>query len=298
MSIKNRTVNILSFKAAMVILVISLMITSVVVNAARNDFTKDIGIEKSLPVDITNLKQIGATNYEEWKEMKNRIITQKTGKKLSKEHIVELYNKGYSLNDIEKAESISILYDIEIDEILNLKYDVQDKRVIPSKRTWEEIEADIVADKGIQSSKIKMSEKTIKALKEKGLTDEQLVEIEVLALNYGKECSEIAKEMQAGKSYDQLDEKYWNERRSKVEADAKQSILSQEELEAKIRDERKITDEEIKLCSKYGINKIIEIGLAKDIADRYNTTLEKILKLKSENISWSKVIEVLKGGEK
>jgi hypothetical protein len=73
-----------------------------------------------------------------------------------------------------------------------------------------------------------------------------------------------------------LDEQYWKERRSKVETEAKQNILSQEELEARIKTDNKITDEEIKLCSGCGIDKIIEIGYAKKIAQKYNTNLEHV----------------------
>lgn len=264
-------------------------------NAQSEEEKLDSSItQNDLPITFVNQKKINATTYEEWKKSQNKMNIMKKDVSLTKEKISELYDNGYSLADIEKAEELSVLCGMDTEEILNLKYYRKDNVLTTSDKSWEEIEADLCSDKNHAFNKLKIPKDKIKKLKNEHFSNNQIIEAGILALNYEKDYDKIIKDFKSGKTYNQLDKEYWEERNSSSMNKTANKVSDQKELEDSIRNDKEISDEDIELSGKYGITQIIEIGYAKNLAEKYKTSLKNVLELKVKEKNWNDVISVLK----
>jgi hypothetical protein len=272
-----------------------LIIGTATIYALSNTQSEKLKEEKKISDNLVNY-EITSTTYDEWKKSLQNIKNKKNSKKdnvITKEKIDELYESGYSLSDIEMAEKLALTSEKSIDEILKFKYEKKGSTLVNTDRSWEEIESILNTDKNNVKNMKRMSKKTADSLKNKKLSDKQIAEIEVLSLNYGKDYDQIVKDIESGKSYEQLDKQYWEEVNDKKIKEVKNKVMNQEELESHIKEKSKITEDEIKLAEKYGITFITEIGYAKNISQKYNVKLEEIFELKKEKNNWNDVIQEL-----
>ncbi len=255
-------------------------------------------IQNDLPITFDSQKKINATTYEEWKKSQNKMNIMKKDVSLTKEKISELYDSGYSLADIEKAEELSILCGMDVVEVLNFKYYRKDNVLTTSDKSWEMIEDDLSSAKNHAFNKLKIPKDKIKKLKNEHFTNDQIIEVGILALNYAKDYDRILKDFKSGKTYNQLDKEYWEERNNDLKNKLANRVSDQKDLENGIKNDYKISDEDIQLGGKYGINQIIEIGYAKNLAEKYKTSLKNVLELKIKEKNWNDVISALKEGIK
>ena len=83
-------------------------------------------ILSTIAVLIFSTAVIAVNSLNEVKVVK---MTKEPGKELPKEKIIELYDKGYGLDDIEKGAEIAAVTGGAIDEILELKGKIMKSQV-------------------------------------------------------------------------------------------------------------------------------------------------------------------------
>ncbi|PYG89729.1 hypothetical protein LY28_00322 [Ruminiclostridium sufflavum DSM 19573] len=279
-------------KAGICLAVLLIICTATVFAVSNTQDKSEKAKAEQITADKLNYK-VKATTYEEWKEALESLKSKKSTNVITKEKIDELYESGYSLSDIDKAEKLAIASGKTIDEILGLKYSMKGKTLVNTDKSWEEIEAELAVKNNNLLSNQRMSKSTSDTLKSKKFSDKQIVEIEVLSLNYGKDYDQIVKDIESGKNYDQLDKQYWEEQYNKKLNKVESQVINQEDLEKHIKENGKISQDEIQLAEKYGITHITVIGYAKNLSQKYNIRLEEIFKLKKEKTNWSDVISTL-----
>jgi hypothetical protein len=232
-----------------VILVVAVLVLSTVSFAAINNSKKDSGntISDDVKVQTENNNQQNV---------------------LSQEKMIELYNKGYGVRDIEKAAELSPVYGISIDEILemkgpiNYKYNTnstntpENSAIEDTSKNWDDVVVDLEINKAAKEGKI----------------------------NSDYKVSDIKK---------QLEDLRKNPRKPKV----KELEESQNQLKKSLVKKYDILDSEINMCKEAGLTEIVEISYAKKVALENNVELEKVLELKKEKSSWIDVVKSL-GGEK
>jgi len=89
---------------------------------------------------------------------------------LSREKMIELYDSGYGVQDIEKAQENATKYNITIDEVLLLKGKTTDKK---NTRKWENVLVELEVKKtskemGESKEKIKQTENLIRDMEKNG----------------------------------------------------------------------------------------------------------------------------------
>lgn len=121
------------------------------------------------------------------------------------------------------------------------------------------------------------------------LSDEDIQQIIILSYNYKKDYKEIMESIKKGTTIDELKKQYWQKRND----NSTNKVISEEKTkkntEKVLKKQYKITDDDIKMCSKYGINDIVEIAMAKDIAEKNNIKLEKVLQIKKTRPRWTDI---------
>ncbi|AEY65640.1 hypothetical protein [Clostridium sp. BNL1100] len=272
------------------IIILGIISTAAIYAMSQTNVNKEN--EKAESLDSLNISsKLDSSNYEKWKESLKKINDRNKVTTLTKEKLNELYDSGYSLNDIEKAEKLSISSHKAIEDILNLKYSHKGKTLVQTDKSWDDIESDLLGSttKGNELKSINAEEET---LKNKKLSKEQVSQINILSLNYGKDTNLIISDMESGKTYEELDKQYWEEHQAELKKVDTQK--SQMEIESNAREKNNISDEDIKLAKKYGMQNIIEIGYAKSLTQKFNSSLKHVLELKSKEKKWSAVENILK----
>ena len=272
------------------IIILGIISTAAIYAMSQSNGNKENKKEESLALLNTSSK-LDSSNYEKWKESLKKINDKNKATTLTKEKLSELYDSGYSLNDIEKAEKLSISSHKTIEDILKLKYSHKDNTLVPTSKSWNAIESDLLGS-STKSNELKSLNDKTATLKNEKLSDERISQVNILSLNYGKDSSLIIKDMESGKTYEELDKQYWEEHQAELKKVDTQK--SQTEIESTARKKNNISDDDIKLAKKYGVQNIIEIGYAKSLTQKYNSSLKHVLELKSKEMKWSAVENMLK----
>lgn len=277
-------------KIGICIIILGIISTAAIYAMSQTNANKENNKAKSL-ASLKILSKLDSSNYEKWKESLKKINGKNKATTLTKEKLDELYDSGYSLNEIEKAEKLSISSHKTIDDILKLKYSHKGKTLVPTDKSWEDIESDLLGST-TKGNELKSLNAKADILKNKKLSKEQISQIDILSLNYGKDTNLIFSDMESGKTYEELDKQYWEEHQDELRKLDTQK--SQMEIESTAREKNNISDDDIKLAKKYGIQNIIEIGYAKSLTQKYDSSLKHILELKSKEKKWSAVENILK----
>ena len=191
-------------------------------------------------------KDIKSSNEEK------KVIT------LSKEKVLELYEKGYGIVDIEKANELSQKFEMSIEEILELKKEISD--AIMDRYADNRVNASIInKDVNFLWNKVELELHTKKVLNQSKVSDKNTAAIEK------------------------------NLRSQLIEADAKKDDISEEELKKIFH----ISDEEIELCKQNGINENTEIIFAKGLSMEKNIPLGSVLNIKKSSKDWETVKDKL-----
>ena len=105
--------------------------------------------------------------------------------------------EGYSLDDLEQAEKLSVKTGRKAIEL------AKEKGKTSENRKW----SDVVKDSEILSTEeqLGLSNEQIQQLKDKSLSKEERIEVAVLLLNETYSFGEVLKELDAGKTVEELE---------------------------------------------------------------------------------------------
>ncbi len=271
------------------IIILGIISTAAIYAMSQSNGNKEKEKADSL-ASLNISSKLDSSNYDKWKESLKKIDKNKATT-LTKERLSELYDSGYSLNDIEKAEKLSNSSHKPIEDILKLKYSHKGNTLVPTDKSWDDIEIDLLGST-TKGNELKSLNAEADAMKNKKLSKEQVSQINILSLNYGKDTNLIISDMESGKTYDELDKQYWEEHQAELKKVDTQK--SQVEIESTAKEKNNISDDDIKLAKKYGMQNIIEIGYAKSLTQKFNSSLKHVLELKSKEKKWSAVENILK----
>lgn len=227
--------------------------------------------------------------------------------KLPRERQIELYNQGYDFYDIHKAEELSALCSKTPEELLAVKGKSKDE-ISNSKekgtlamqqngKTWDEVIKELNIKYENPTEVLNPLDEQKAKMKGLGLSDQQIGQSISLALNYKKENSEVAAEFKKGKTYEQIEKEYIEERNNVSKSRKVPEAVAKENTEKLLKKQYNITEEDIKKCQQNGTTEIVDIAIAKDMANKNNIKLDKVLEIKKSKKNWSEVSTEL-GGDK
>jgi hypothetical protein len=214
--------------------------------------------------------------------------------KISNEKIIELYNKGYLIKDIEEANELANIFGKPIEEILEMK----GKATQDNKNSWDKI-----SDKLMKDTKTnKIPDDIIKQYKNKDFTSEQVANAYCIAQNHSEDIEKILEQMKQGKTNDDINSEYLKKSIKKThdEKNYKEKITDLNKKASLTEDLQKalnLTDDEISKYVKEGLTPA-QIGYAKKLAQKYGKSLDQVMKIKNNRKDWPYVIEELRGENK
>ena len=199
--------------AAAVVLVLCLLAgTSIIIRDHQNQRKPD---EKKEEVyqSLSATDRETADLYEELYETDGEQVAkiqaetkdwEQTGRKLEQDFFTipentkyQMEQEGYSLDDLEQAEKLSVKTGRKAIEL------AKEKGKTSENRQW----SDVVKDSEILSTEeqLGLSKEQIQQLKDKSLSKEERIEVAVLLLNETYSFGEVLKELDAGKTVEELE---------------------------------------------------------------------------------------------
>ena len=240
------------------------------------------------------LKSAGET-YEQWQER-----TEYTGVRLPREKELELYDQGYDFYDIQVAKELAGLCGKRPEDLLTLKgktiFEVENGNIVDKSKPWDDV------IKGLDIKFIKptdafgITHSQINEMKQQGLSDRNIQEAAILSFNYKKEYKSILKEIKKGKTVKGLKKEYWEEKNNSLKEQKVSKVKAEENTEKILKRQYNITNDDIKKAKEYGIEKIVDIAMAKGISGDDKVKFEDVLKAKRDKGSW-KDVNAQMGGE-
>lgn len=199
--------------AAAVVLVLCLLAgTSIIIRNHQNQKKleeKKEEVYQSLSATDRETADLYAELYETDREEVAKIQAEtkdweKTGRKLEQDFFTipentkyQMEQEGYSLDDLEQAEKLSVKTGRKAIEL------AKEKGKTSENRQW----FDVVKDSEILSTEeqLGLSKEQIQQLKDKSLSKEERIEVAVLLLNETYSFGEVLKELDAGKTVEELE---------------------------------------------------------------------------------------------
>jgi len=242
-------------------------------------------------------------------DRKNEIKTDKL--------VYDLYDKGYSLQDIDTACEYAAVSGLSAEKILQAKgktgrYDLVkeknekgeevEKVIDNNTKLWDTATNKLKLDFGTYSSMLGLADKTTKNISSDGISSRQKFDMLMLSHCYNASYNDIYTEIKAGKKLTEVKNKY----AKKLEKEDSKVLMSQSETsktEVKpttddiLISTYKITDDEIKNFKENGIENISEMAEAKHLAAKHKTTVDKVIETKKAKKEWNEVDKELGGGK-
>lgn len=251
-------------------------------------------IKKAAP---NNAKEINTQNAVSLSEPK----TEKYSKSISRQRVVELYDQGYGLQDIEKAQELAASSGKSIEELL------KEKGKPYEKKSWESVmkKLNLNANKSLDINtintikKIGLTDEQITELKERGIGDLQIIQIALLCKNYNKDYTDVIESIDTGISIEDLNKNYIDEYKNSFEYKKQMEEikkLKEKRQENILKEKLQISEAELEELIK-DKKKKNDMLTAIDLAEKYNSDFEHVLKLRKNSQDWQKVIIEL-GGKK
>lgn len=199
--------------AAAVVLVMCLLAgTSIIIRNHQNQKKleeKKEEVYQSLSATDRETADLYAELYETDREEVAKIQAEtkdweKTGRKLEQDFFTipentkyQMEQEGYSLDDLEQAEKLSVKTGRKAIEL------AKEKGKTSENRQW----FDVVKDSEILSTEeqLGLSKEQIQQLKDKSLSKEERIEVAVLLLNETYSFGEVLKKLDAGKTVEELE---------------------------------------------------------------------------------------------
>ena len=198
--------------AAAVVLVLCLLAgTSIIIRNHQNQRKPDEKKEEvyqSLSATDRETADLYAELYETDREQVAKIQAEtkdweQTGRKLEQDFFTipentkyQMEQEGYSLDDLEQAEKLSVKTGRKAIEL------AKEKGKTSENRQW----SDVVKDSEILSTEeqLGLSNEQIQQLKDKSLSKEERIEVVVLLLNETYSFKEVLEQLDAGKTVEEL----------------------------------------------------------------------------------------------
>ena len=198
--------------AAAVVLVLCLLAgTSIIIRNHQNQRKPDEKKEEvyqSLSATDRETADLYAELYETDREQVAKIQAEtkdweQTGRKLEQDFFTipentkyQMEQEGYSLDDLEQAEKLSVKTGRKAIEL------AKEKGKTSENRQW----SDVVKDSEILSTEeqLGLSNEQIQQLKDKSLSKEERIEVAVLLLNEDYTFEEVLEKLEAGKTVEEL----------------------------------------------------------------------------------------------
>lgn len=186
--------------------------TSIIIRDHQNQRKPDEKKEEvyqSLSATDRETADLYAELYETDREQVAKIQAEtkdweQTGRKLEQDFFTipentkyQMEQEGYSLDDLEQAEKLSVKTGRKAIEL------AKEKGKTSENRQW----SDVVEDSEILSTEeqLGLSKEQIQQLKDKSLSKEERIEVAVLLLNETYSFGEVLKELDAGKTVEELE---------------------------------------------------------------------------------------------
>lgn len=248
-----------------------------------NSFIEAYGISKE---DLLKIK----TELKSWEEVSKYLYNNKINDKLSKEQIVELYNNGYDLQDINRAEQIARSSNKNVKEILTVR-GIKDDTKNTNVKSWDEVANILNVDTSSHEEKIGLTDEKIEKLTKEGFTKKQIIDSIVLSKKYEKEDDEILKKVKEGKGIEDIEKEYEDSNNTSQKNEDKQLLIK---FSGKPEDKEQVIDENTTKYIENGFS-LQDVELAKSLGKKYNKNLEDILTVKKAKNGWNNVISILEG---
>ena len=238
--------------------------------------------------ELSKYLKDNSISYEQWK-----ITMEQSSKELPRDQELALYNEGYDFYDIQVAEDLSGLCDKTPQELLLLKgkatYKTVDGKIVDSSKPWDDIIKKLNIEFQTPTEALGVTSTQINEMKQKGLSDNDIEQIVILSFSYKKDYNEILTEIEKGKGIDDLKKQYWQNRQDGSKELHISEKKARESTEKLLRKQYNISDADIEKCKKSGITNVVEIAIAKDIANKNNTKLDHVLNIKKNKTNWDDV---------
>lgn len=279
------------------------------------ELTKGFDISKS---ELLSLKKKEGS----YDKVYYKLICQEKQKIKTDELVYDLYDKGYSLKDIDIACEYSALSGLDPEKILKAKGKAERYKLVKSKdKDGKEIETVIdnndkiwnaaVQKLGINFKKyntmLGLASNKVTKMENEGISNRQAYDMFMVSRCYDIDVDSVVDEVKKGKKLSEIDQKHlkeWKKKQPKqvlqeknIQANVSAVEDSQASMDEVLIKAYKITDEEIKLFKANGIEQMSQIAYAKHLAAANKTTVDRVLEIKNGNRSWEDVKEYL-GGEK
>ncbi len=185
------------------------------------------------------------------------------------------------------------------EEMLNSIKAVEDKSrntdlfIEQSGKLWDDVIKELKIQIEDPMQELGITDEKANELKEAGMSKDRIIQLGILAKNYSKSFDMVAEEFKSGKSFSQVDEKYWNEKQKNDAANTAMNITVDEKQVIAMYG---VSQDEIDKCKKYGITGIYGVVLAKKVAEEFSMTIDKALDEYQRTKSWDAVRSELGGG--
>lgn len=242
-----------------------------------------------------------------WKNVSAKLFEQKNDKSLTEEKVLELRDKGYSTSDIDMAEQLASKCDKTTEEILSIKgktSDYNQKLVnkgkvtndtdIDNSKSWDEVCQILNIDTRTPAERVGVSKEQVEQLKKDGLREESINNAALLTEKYDKSFENIISEMKNGKKIDELENQYIKEQMNKPENKELNEKRQKAAEENALKRQFGVTEDMISECHKHGIEGI-NIIVIKNLVDKYNVTVEKVLSIYDEKKDLELLIQEMGG---
>lgn len=280
-----------------VLIILSLIIASssvyALTSADTNEASKNTAAALNSPGTISKGDDAQSSSsendvtYDEWK------ASMESENKLPREQELALYNQGYDFSDIQEAEDLAVLCGKTPQDLLALKgkrtYSTDGGSIKDISKPWSDVIKELNITMEAPTQAMGITSDQISDMKQQGLSDADIEQVAVLAFNYHKNYKEILSAIAQGTSVEDLKKQYWQTRHDEAQKQDVSKDKARANTERLLRKQYNITDDDIKTCGTYGINDIVEIALAKDVAIKNNIGLSKVLQLKKTKNNWNDV---------
>lgn len=239
-----------------------------------------------------------------WGKVTHRLIIDKYNQLLSKERIDELYNQGYSLDDISTAAEYAAASGLTPEKILSAKGtgerytvkklkddhdNVKDIITDNNDRLWDKAIDKLGINLNIISKRLGLTDGNITEMGKKGLNQRQIFDVAILSQGFDKEPDVISSEIEKGKSRKVLDQKYakeWADNHPQTPAPLIDENIKREDA---IKRAYNITEDDISLFKQNGIDKLADMAEAKHLAGKYKTTIQRVINSYKAYKDWDAV---------
>lgn len=242
-----------------------------------------------------------------WKDVSAKLLEQKNDKSLTEEKVLELRDKGYSTSDIDMAEQLASKCNKTPEEILSIKGKTSDynqklvnkgkannNAAVDNSKSWDEVCQILNIETRTPAERVGASKEQVEQLKKDGLSQESINNAALLAEKYGKSFNNIISEMKNGKKIDELDNQYIKEQMNKPENKGLNEKRQKAAEENALKKQFGVTEDMINKCHKHGIEGI-NIIVIKNLVDKYNITVDKVLSRYDEKKDLELLIQEMGG---